>query len=120
MADETNQFTFDAAYTASRPPQVRKIQELDNLGDRMTIAADLATMGYLIDVPIDVYGWDPFNTMTLRKSFGYTWVPSALAPGVQIAPGVGQPGTLRPYDPTRPGPNSIKVSLDLADYPPFK
>jgi hypothetical protein len=58
--------------------------------------------------------------MKLRIFYGYKWVPNALQPPVQIAPGLTQPGsTLTPYDPNSPPPGAIKVSIDPKDFPPF-
>jgi hypothetical protein len=54
----------------------------------------------------------------MRANYGYTWVPSALQSNILVAPGVSQPGTV-PYDPTHPPTGSIKVSTNLADYPPL-
>jgi len=81
-------------------------------------AADLASKGFVIDVPIMVWSWDASLVMNLRSDFGYTWVPAALQIPVTIAPGVSAPGTA-PYDPAHPPLGSIRVSLNPADYPPF-
>jgi hypothetical protein len=97
------------------------VQALEGITDpdqRAAQAAALATTGLTIDVPIMVWGWDPYLVMTMRAQFGYTWVPSALQPPVTIAPGDAQPGVV-PYNPLNPPPGSIKVSTNLADYPPF-
>ncbi len=109
---------FDAAYWASQPPEVQALQTIADPDQRATQAAALATNGFTIDVPIMVWGWDPYLMMTLRAQFGYTWVPSALQPPVTIAPGLAQPGVVA-YDPLHPPPGSIKVSTNIADYPPF-
>ena len=47
------------------------------------------------------WGWDPYLVMAMRASYGYTWVPSALQPAVQMAPGLATPGLI-PYDPANP------------------
>lgn len=112
------QQTFDAAYEASLPPQVAALAQIADLLARETEAAMLATQGFTIDVPIQVWGWDPYLVMTYRKQYGYTWVPSALQANISIAPGVSQPGTT-PYDPNHPPSGSIKVSTNPADFPPF-
>ncbi len=97
-----NQSDFDILYWASKPPQLRILPCIppsggpDPFSDRIAQAMALAQSGQIIDTPIMVWGWDPFLTMTLRQSFGYQSVPSAV--------------TNKP----------IKVSLDPADYPPFK
>lgn len=104
--------TFDRLYWASKDPRLHQI-----VGDEKQ-AAQLAIQGLQVDVPIMVWGWDPFLVMMLRQSFGFTWVPAGLQPNITIAPGLGEPGAT-PYDPAHPPAGSIKVSLDSADYPPF-
>jgi hypothetical protein len=81
-------------------------------------AADLASKGFVIDVPIMVWSWDAYLVMKLRSDFGYTWVPAALQTPVTIAPGLSAPGTV-PYDPAHPPAGSIHVSINPADYPLF-
>lgn len=116
MSTETD---FNAAYWLSQPPPVQALQGQQQ-GDALTEAAtNLAIQGYVIDVPIMVWCWDPFQVMTLRQQYGYTWVPSALQPNVAIAPGLGSPSA-PPYDPNNPPAASIKVSTNIADYPPYK
>jgi hypothetical protein len=78
----------------------------------------LATRGFTVDVPIMVWKWDPWKVMRLREQYGYTWVPSALQAPIQEPPGFNVPG-LTPYDPNNPPTGSIKVSTNIADYPPF-
>lgn len=85
---------------------------------RLDVAYGLATQGAVLDAMIDIQGWDPFTTMTVRQAYGYTWVPSALQAGVSVAPGLNEPGQV-PYDPNNPPAGSIKVTLNLADYPQF-
>ncbi|HVT92330.1 MAG TPA: hypothetical protein VHD76_05765 [Bryobacteraceae bacterium] len=106
---------FDNAYWASQPPEVQTLRGLSGPSSR---AMDLATRGFIIDVPIMVWNWDPWKVMRLREQYGYTWVPSALQPPVQEAPGFNLPG-LTPYDPGNPPAGSIKVSTNIADYPPY-
>ena len=115
---ETTQQQFDQAYWASQPPEVQALKSITDPGQRATEAAELATDGFTIDVPIMVWGWDPYLVMTMRAQAGYTWVPSALQPPVSIAPGVMLPGVV-PYDPLHPPDGSIRVSVNIADYPPF-
>jgi hypothetical protein len=115
---DTTQQLFDAAYWASQPPAVQALQAITDPTQRAIQAATLAAGGFTIDVPITVWGWDPYLVMTMRAQFGYTWVPSALQPPVSIAPGIAQPGVV-PYNPLDPPPGSINVSTNLADYPPF-
>jgi hypothetical protein len=62
----------------------------------------------LIDVAVDIWGWDRDKVMDLRRTYGYTWVPSAYADPIQVAPGLGVPG-LRSYDPNHPPEKCIRV-----------
>ncbi len=71
------------------------------------ITQDAATRP--IDVPIDVWGWDRDKVMGMRRTYGYTWVPSLGMPPVEVAPGLAAFGNLRPYDPLNPPPGSILV-----------
>jgi hypothetical protein len=120
---------FDAAYWASQPPELRELNVVtqkpsgENVDDqlvRQDRAVQLAAKGFIIDTQIMIWGWDPYKVMKLRIQYGYTWVPSALQPPVQIAPGLTVPGsTLIPYDPLHPPLGTIKVSINPADFPPF-
>jgi len=112
------QTAFDKAYWASEPPELQALPAIADLGQRTTRAAALATQGFIVDVPIMVWGWDPYLVMTMRENYGYTWVPSALQTNISVAPGVTQPGAVA-YDPTHPPAGSIKVSTNIADYPPL-
>ncbi len=115
----TPQQEFDAAYKLSLPPKVRAL--LDMAQDdpaRVALAQSLALEGFVIDNAIMVWGWDPYVVMNVRKDLGFTWVPSALQPNVPVTPGLSFPG-LPSYDPDHPPAGSIKVSLDLKDYPAF-
>jgi len=114
----TTQQQFDAAYWASQPPEIQALQAIADPDQRATQAAELATNGFTIDVPIMAWNWDPYLVMTMRAQAGYTWVPSALQPPVSIAPGVAQPGVVA-YNPLDPPAGSIIVSTNIADYPPF-
>jgi hypothetical protein len=116
--------TFDTAYWAHQPPAVAALAKLSIdypntvAGGRTSTAIALATQGYTIDNAIDVWGWDPYQVMSLRQQYGYTWVPSLFQPPVQIAPGLSEAG-LTPYNPNAPPAGSITVSLALSAYPPF-
>lgn len=105
-------------YWAHQPPELHELFELPS-DKRQDRAVELALKGFTVDGPIMVYGWGPFQTMSLRMLYGFTWVPSLLGQPVKIAPGLGSPGNLPPYDPKNPPAGSIKVSLDPVDYPPF-
>lgn len=112
-----SQTAFDTAYWLAQPAPVRVLKG-GNVDSNMTTATNLAVAGYTIDVPIQVWGWDPCLVMKLRVDYGYTWVPSALQPPVNIAPGLTVPGQLS-YDPSHPPGGSIKVSVNANDFPPF-
>jgi len=99
-------------YWASQPKAVQELKDIEDPTARRLKAWDLANQGYTIDVPIMVWQWDPQYTMELRKSYGYTWVPSALQNTVAIAPGLQMPG-VTPYDPNSPPPGSILVNTDF-------
>lgn len=109
---------FNSAYWAAKPPSVRALKDIENQQERALKAFEQATRGFVVDVPTMVWGWSPYLVMKMRQDYGYTWVPSALQPPVSIAPGLSVPGVVS-YDPNNPLAGSIKVSLDLADYPPF-
>ena len=98
----------DDAYWNKQPAVVQQLREIDDYGQRQALGTKLASQGYQIDVPIMIWGWDAGTTTDLRKSFGYTWVPSASQPSVSAAPGL-QGGGIVPYDPTKPPPGSIQV-----------
>ncbi len=121
---DTTQQQFNDAYRASLPPELRDLMAMQesspaDVEAKTRRAADLAQKGFTVDVPIMLWGWDPYLVMRLRQQFGYTWVPSALQPPIAVAPGLPGFGTLAPYDPLHPPPGSIRVSLNPADYPPF-
>lgn len=115
---DNTQAEFDKAYWASQPPEVRALPAIEDFDQRIRRGAELAGKGFIIDVPIMIWGWDPYLVMKLRSDFGYTWVPSALQPNVTVAPGITQPGAPA-YDATHAPAGSIHVSTNIADYPPF-
>lgn len=118
------QLTFDLAYVASKDPRIQALfagtlglpgASLDP-ATRQAQALNLAlTTSLVIDGLIDAAGADPYYTMLWRAEDEYTTYPSILQPGVQVPPGLSFPG-LPPYDPAL---YAIKVSTNLADYPPF-
>ena len=111
---DTVQSAFDKAYWASQPLELQALPAMEELNQRTTRAAALATQGFIVDVPIMVWGWDPYLVMTMRTDLGYTWVPSALQPNITVAPAHGAVA----YDPAHPPAGSVKVSTNIADYPP--
>lgn len=110
---------FNAAYVAHQPLEIQHLLSVDDPDQAAALAQTLTGKGYLIDVPIMVWHWDPFETMRMRIYYGYTWVPSLGGAPVQTAPGLSSIPGLMPYDPANRPPASIKVSLDLGDYPPY-
>ena len=118
MAITTDPKVFEAAYWASKPPEVQRLHTITDQGQREPLAVSLANQGFIIDTQIMVWGWSAYWTMFLREQYGYTWVPSLMQPPVLISPGLNNlPVT--PYDPKHIPAGAIKVSLDLDDYPPF-
>ncbi len=105
----------DDVYWASFDPKVQALRNMDanSVG---AAALALAQQGYVIDFPTMVWQEDPVLVMAIRKYMGMTWAPSILQP--QVFP-VSSGLSLPPYDPNNPPLNSIKVSVDVADYPPF-
>lgn len=75
---------------ALRPPQTELdyIKKLDDYGQRIEAARRLALTGAIIDVPVDVWGWDYEKTMAQRRLYGYKWVPAALMGNVTAAPNI--------------------------------
>ncbi|MBZ5609309.1 MAG: hypothetical protein LAP38_13685 [Acidobacteriia bacterium] len=121
---DATQQQFNDAYRAFLPPELRELMAMPDgspadAAAKTQRASDLAQKGFTVDVPIMVWNWDPYLVMQLRQQFGYTWVPSALQPPITVAPGLPGFGTLSSYDPLHPPAGSIRVSLNLADYPPF-
>jgi hypothetical protein len=111
-ASELANMTPDEAYWAEQPAAVQALQNMpaDQVGPA---AMALAQKGYVIDVPIMVWGWDPLTTMVERQNYGYTWVPSGLQAPVQVPPGLSFPG-LPTYDPNKPPAGSTAVTTAFA------
>lgn len=104
-------------YWNSLPPALRAFRNYNEL-EKAAHSTEVAALGYKLDVPIQVWGWDPVCIMLVRYGQGFTWVPSALEPPVYVGPGLSFPG-LPSYDPKTPSPRGIKVSIDAKDYPAF-
>ena len=100
--------SFNEAYWAKQPSAVQQLQSIDDPGERSLMASQLASEGYKIDVPIMAWGWDPSQVTSLRQSYGYTWVPSALQNPIAVAPGLSVPG-MQAYDPNNAPSGSIAV-----------
>lgn len=117
-----NQAELNAAYWANKPPPVRALNLMDPDTPRMDAAYDLVMKGYNIFAEVDADGWDAWTVMSNLSRYGYTWYPNMVQVDrqtkIEIAPGIMVP-TIANYDPLHPPPGSIKISLDLSDYPPF-
>lgn len=119
----TVQSTFDAAYWASQPPAVAALENIVDAQERLSAAMALAISGYVIDVPIMAWGWDPYNVMSLRLSYGLPWVPSALLPAIGAPNGYAAPG-VSPLPGQTPFPTTepvdwILTSINPANYTPY-
>lgn len=109
-------------YRASKDPRVNALQDIksvDGLPDidqRLQAASRLDKEGLIIDMQIDIWGWDPVKVMAVRESVGYPWGPNAFQPNLTNPfKLLGGPYT----DMSQPWPRSIKVSTDAKDYPAF-
>ncbi len=119
---QTDQQKFDAAYFAAQPPSVQAVMKMPvgnsaELTAREQAAVAAAQKGALIDGEIVGWGFDAFQTMLKYQSYGYTWINNILQPA-PLPPGLSFPG-FPAYDSNNPPAGSIKVSLNLADYPPY-
>jgi hypothetical protein len=99
-------------YFNSKDPRIVALQSLPDMAAKISEAATLDAngTGLIIDWAIDIWGWDPVLVMGARKAYGYTWCPAGFQPNPPLADLA---------DPSKAWPRSIKVSVDLADYPPF-
>ena len=97
------------AYWASQPPEVQALYFLHTEGERDELAHQLADKGFLIDVPIMIWGWDPLSTMIVRKNMGYKWIPSAKMAPPSAAPGINSGGFKGPDESFIP-PGGIPVT----------
>jgi len=100
------------AYWFAQPAEVQALRTMTEPA-LSALAHELADKGFLIDVPIMVWGWDPVATMQTRHSQGFTWVPSGNMQPVSVGPGLSFPG-LPSYDADNPPKGSIKVTTEWA------
>jgi hypothetical protein len=105
--ETSSQASYDQSYWAEQPAAVQVLQHIQDPTQRAAMATELAQEGYTIDVPIMVWGWDPQITTQLRQDYGYTWVPSAEQPPVEVAPGLTFAGAS--YNSAQPPTGSILV-----------
>lgn len=103
------EYLTDAIYRASKPDAFQTLYAIpaDNQVARASAAATLNAQGYVIDWPIDIWGWDAGKVMAYRLQLGDLYVPRGFS---NIPPGT---------DFSQPFPGAIKVSVDAADYKPF-
>jgi hypothetical protein len=111
MSTETAQQIFDAAYWEAQPAAVKPLQTMAYGLERVQLVQKLVSEGYIIDMTIMGWAWDPYVTMQQRELYGYTWVPSAGMPPIQVAPRVSQ-GNVPPYDAAVIPPGAIMVTTD--------
>jgi len=114
---------FNAAYWASRPPEVRALRNIESFSsERAQAALALAEKGIAIDTELEAIGaYQPYETMHYRSYNGYPWFPGLMS-GKFFSPGFVPPEPvpgISIYDPKNPAPGSLKVSTDIADFPPF-
>lgn len=102
------------AYWASQPAEIQPLMYANTEALRQKMGHEYADAGFIIDVPIMVWGWDPLSTMIVRKNQGYTWVPSANMPPVAVQPGITFPG-LPTYDPKVIPAGGIPVTTKWAE-----
>lgn len=77
--DAATVLAWDEMYWEAQPLPVQGLQQMDaGAAARSQQAYLLAGQGYFIDVPIMVWGWDPYMTMYQRQIDGYTTYPDAL------------------------------------------
>jgi len=114
---------FNAAYWASKPPEVRALDRMESFSsERSAKALELAQAGHIIDTEIEAIGFgNPFDTMRYREMYGWKWYPSLimshyLPPGTVVP--VEVPG-YKPYTDAAPE-GAVKVSTNIADYPPYE
>jgi hypothetical protein len=98
------EYLTDAIYRASKPDAFQELYALSQSA-RVSKAAELNAAGYVIDWPIDVWGWDAGKVMAYRLQLGDLFVPRGFS---NIPPGT---------DFSQPFQGAIKASVDAADYP---
>ena len=106
--DAARQAAFNAAYWAAQSPAIRAAAKIADFAQRGQAMEALAQSGASIDRALHVWLWDPYQTMLIRWSIGYTWVPNILQSSISPPPGFALPGQA-PYDPNHPPAASILV-----------
>lgn len=101
------------AYWAFQQAEVQVLMDIHDEAERTEVAHKLADKGFIVDVPIMVWQFDPLACMVVRHNQGFTWVPSALMDPIPVMPGLtfgGKPS----YDPNKMPAGAIKVSTAFA------
>lgn len=110
-----------AIYEASRPDAFQALFAIPqpSQAERTAKATELYNQGYIVDWPIDVWGFPADLLMADRINLNDLYVPSAfmvIPPGTDLS----QPwGDRAAADPVTAPRKVIKASVDAADYPPF-
>jgi hypothetical protein len=107
---DSNNQVFDDAYWLHQPKPVRALRRGQagqvqlSEAEQLELAHSLMGQGFVIDGPIMLWGWGPYNVMLLRRLYGFASVPALNE------------------DPTgaKTGGGSIRVSIDINDYPPIE
>lgn len=118
--DPAKQAAFDKAYLAAQPPEIGALMAMDPADPQRAALAQQLAPTHVIDVPVQVWGWDAFATMRQRLVDDLKWVPSALQPSICLAVPTASNPPYCPYDATKAPAGSIKVSIDPADFPAFQ
>lgn len=105
----------DSIYWDAQPQELVALAQIPDIAGRESQAQVLAAKGFSVDRQIMIWGWDPVRVMASRLGLGYLWVP-AVGQANLINP-LHLPGFDSNYDPNRPWPGSIKVSVSASDYP---
>ncbi len=110
--DLATQHAFNSAYWMSFPPIIRSTFDPaseEAYEARKAKAVAFSQQGYKIDTFIMLMKQDPYVTMRLLQQMGFKSVPALGEEPVTLPPSLGGPSSA----------GSIKISLDLADYPPY-
>lgn len=103
-------------WIASRPPEVRALFEMPDPVLRQQRAEELYEKGFILCNEIDVLNGSAPLVMFMLAQMGLKWTPSFHQPNLVLAGGIAQ--QITKIDVDHPWPNSITVSVNLADYPP--
>lgn len=100
--EQDKMLAFVKAYWLAQPPPVRAFQDMPNTlpdgmlsPERGALAQELTRQGFDVDLPIMVWDWNPYYVMEVRQNEGV-------------------------INPLYLSGHVIKVSIDLADFPPYE